>query len=134
MRRTVDFSTRKSHTDTSVSFSQESLQGAPGAFHEDDHWLPVSHRHGHKERLDHQEQICGLRHAHVPLPFPRLIRRRCILFTLQKAIWRTQQCRTTCQIVPQPPRDTNRKTDDLAIFLNTNNQRYIGGYTECDIL
>ena len=42
---------------------QESVQGAPGASHEDDHWLPVPLRHSHQERLNHQEQICCLSNA-----------------------------------------------------------------------
>lgn len=94
-----------------LTLFQESLQGTPGPSHEDDNWLPVSCRHSHKERLHHQEQICGLKRANVPLPFPRLICCRCILFTLRKAIWRTQQSRTSCQVVPEPPRDMNRKRD-----------------------
>lgn len=70
--------------DADLSLFQESLQGTPGPSREDDNWLPVSRRHGHEERLHHQEQICGLKRANVPLPFPRLICCRCILFTLRK--------------------------------------------------
>lgn len=45
------------------SCQQESLQGALGASHEDDYWLPISCRHSHQKRFNHQEQICCLRNA-----------------------------------------------------------------------
>lgn len=42
---------------------QESLQGALGASHEDDNWLPIPRRHSYQKWFNHQEQICRLRNA-----------------------------------------------------------------------
>lgn len=90
-----------------VSFScqQESLQGALGASHEDDYWLPVSLRHSHQKRFNHQEQICCLRNAlcssFISLSYLLLVHN--VYFaakTLRNAIWKTNQSKTTCQMFP----------------------------------
>lgn len=94
---------------------QESLQGAPGPSHEDDHRLPVSRRHGHQKRLDHQEQICRLRNAvrasFISLSYLLLVKGKkkrkekrktycllCCKKTLRNAIWKTTRSETTRQM------------------------------------
>lgn len=79
----------------SFSRQQESLQGALGASHEDDDWLPIPRRHSYQKRFNHQEQICCLRNAlcasFIYLSYLLLVR----MFTLLQRLCGMQSGRQT---------------------------------------